>query len=588
MFLKCRERRKNGKIHRSWSVVESQRFAGGKVAHRHVLYLGEINDRQRAAWDQTIAVIDERDGEARQIALFPHDRTAPPGEVEALNVRLNELRLSRPRQWGACWLADELWQKLKLDAFFAERLPVSREGTQWEKVLRILVTYRLLAPGSEWRLHRQWFETTALGDLLGVDARSAQDDTLYRCHDLLLAHKEALFTHLRDRWSDLFGARYEVVLYDLTSSYFECDVPEDESDPRRFGYSRDKRSDCVQVVIALVVTPEGLPLAYEMLPGNTSDKTTLRWMLGKIQARFGAAERIWVMDRGIPTEEILAELRSKDSKVRYLVGTPKGRLTRYEAKLSELPWQEVRKELRVKLLQQEGEVYVLAESQARICKERGMRRRALKHYWRRLAELSKMDHDSRDELMIKLGKAQQKAGRVVTSIVWTIVSDNSILTYGLDREKLRSVRRREGRYLLRTNLGADDPELLWRCYMQLCHVEEAFRTLKGDLGLRPIFHQKPERIEAHLFVAFLAYCLSITLRQQLKAHASGLMPRTIFEKLGALHMLDVAIPTTDGRELLLVRHTEPDKAVALLLSELDLHLPAQPPPKIRYRSTQVM
>ena len=585
MFLKCHERHKDGKTHRSWSIAESRRYAGGKVAHRHVLYLGEINDSQRLKWERSIAVFDERGGDERQLALFPSDRTPPAGGADALQVRLSELTLSHPRQWGACWLADHLWRALHLDDFFGARLPVSREDTDWGKVLRILVIYRLLSPGSEWRLHRHWFGTTALADLLGVDARAVQDDTLYRCHDLILPLKEELFAHLRARWSDLFGARYEVVLYDLTSTYFECDVPTDQADPRRFGYSRDKRSDCVQVVVALVVTPDGLPLAYEMFPGNTADKTTLRGMLKTIRQRYGDAERIWIMDRGIPTEEVLTELHATDINVRYLVGTPKGRLTRYEAALAEKPWQSVRPQLRVKLLPQDGELYVLAESQARAGKERGMRKRKLKAYWKRLAELQ-TQRPPRDALLGKLGAAQHQAGRIATSLVKVEVAADGALTYQLDKAKLLAARAREGRYLLRTNLTADDPELIWRCYMQLCHVEEAFRTLKGDLGLRPIFHQKAERIEAHLFVTFLAYCLSITLRQQLKAHAPGLMPRVVFEKLATVQMLDVRVPTTDGRELLLVRHTEPDRDVQLLLERLGLTLPPQPPPIIRYPAAQ--
>lgn len=580
MFLKCRQRHKNGKTHRSWSIVESRRYGGEKVAHRHVLYLGEINDSQRAAWERTISVIDERDGEARQLALFPADRT-PSSEVDSVQVRLSELSLENPRQWGACWLGDHLWRTLRLDDFFGARLPVSREDTDWEKVLRIIVIYRLLSPGSEWRLHRHWFGTTALADLLGVDQRAVQDDTLYRCHDLILPLKEDLFGHLRQRWSDLFGARYEVVLYDLTSTYFECDVPGDETDPRRFGYSRDRRGDCVQVVVALVITPEGLPLAYEMFPGNTADKTTLQEMLATIRRRYGASERIWIMDRGIPTEEILAELRAADSAVRYLVGTPKGRLTRYEAALAERPWQQVRPQLRVKLLPQEGELYVLAESEARAGKERGMRRRRLKAYWKRLGELQRQ-RPARDLLLRKLGAAQERAGRIATNLVSVEVASDGALTYHLLRDELRAVRGREGRYLLRTNLTADDPELIWRCYMQLCFVEEAFRTLKGDLGLRPIFHQRPDRIEAHLFVAFLAYCLMTTLRQQLRGHAAGLMPRVVIEKLATIQMLDVCVPTTDGRELLLTRRTEPSMDVALLLEHLNLTLPPQPPPKIRY------
>ena len=578
MFLKCSTRKKDGKEHRSWSVVESRRVGRG-VVQRHVLYLGEINDSQRAAWQKSIEVFDEQQGQARQCALFPEDRIPATDAAFAVQVRLNQLQLSRPRSWGACWLGDQLWRDLELDAFFAARLGCSREGTDWEKVLRVLTLYRLLSPGSEWRLHRHWFGTTALADLLGVDERHAQADTLYRGLDGLLAHKDALFAHLRQRWSDLFGAKFDVLLYDLTSTYFECAVRDDETDPRRFGYSRDKRSDCVQVIVALVVTPEGLPLAYEMFPGNTADKTTLRDMLKLIQQRYGTAERIWVMDRGIPTEAVLAELRQSQAKVSYLVGTPKGRLTKLEKELAGKPWQQVREQLRVKLLPQDGEVYVLAESGARISKERGMRRRKLKALWQRLHEIQQQDLP-RDQRLEKLGGARDRAGRAAAALVHTTVEESGQLTFRLDRAKLRTVRQREGRYLLRTNLSADNPELLWRCYMQLVFVEEAFRTLKGDLGLRPIYHHKPERIEAHLFVAFLAYCPSITLRQRLKALAGGLMPRVVFEKLATLQLLDVRVPTTDGRELLLVRRTEPDRDVALLLARLKLTLPPQPPPRI--------
>ena len=578
MFLKCSTRRKDGKEHRSWAIVESRRV-GRSVVQRHVLYLGEINDSQRAAWQKSIEVFDEAQGQARQCALFPEDRTPAAGDTSAVQVRLNQLRLSRPRTWGACWLGDQLWRDLQLDTFFAPRLGCSREGTDWEKVLRVLALYRLLSPGSEWRLHRHWFGTTALADLLGVDERLAQDDTLYRGLDGLLEHKDALFAHLRGRWSDLFGAKFDVLLYDLTSTYFECDAPEKETDPRRFGYSRDKRSDCVQVVVALVVTPEGLPLAYEMFPGNTADKTTLRDMLALIQKRYGQAERIWVMDRGIPTEAVLAELRQSDAKVSYLVGTPKGRLTRLEQELVQQPWQEVRPQLRVKLLPQDGEVYVLAESGARIHKERAMRQRKLKALWERLGEIQRQEL-TRDQRLEKLGAARDRAGRGVAGLVPATVDAAGNLAFNLDRNKLRAARNREGRYLLRTNLNADNPELLWRCYMQLVFVEEAFRTLKGELGLRPIYHHKAERIEAHLFVAFLAYCLSITLRQRLKALAGGLMPRVVFEKLAALQLLDVGVPTTDGRELLLVRRTEPEQDVALLLARLNLTLPPQPPPRI--------
>jgi hypothetical protein len=579
MHLKCRVRRKDGKEHRSWSIVESRRVAG-QVVHQHVLYLGEVNDQQKSTWERALSVFDETSGLMRQMEFLPEDREITASEVDAVQVRLSAMSLERPRQWGACWLADSLWRQLHLDRFFAARLGSTREGTDWEKILRIVTIYRLLSPGSEWRLHRQWFGATALPDLLGVDERAAQPATLYRSLDLLLEHKEALFGHLRERWSDLFGARYDILLYDLTSTYFECDVPEDTADPRRFGYSRDRRSDCVQVMIALVVTPEGLPLAYEMLPGNTSDKTTLLAMLEVVQKRHGHAGRIWVMDRGIPTEASLAQMRASTPPVQYLVGTPKARLNRMEAALAERPWVEVRGQLRVKCVPEDGERYVLTESPERVNKERAMRRRALKKYWKRLGELARLKNPKRDEVLLKLGHAAGEAG-LAARLVQVEVSPAGALTYQLIRDKLRVVRRREGRYLLRTNLTDYNPDELWRYYMQLVFVEEAFRTLKGDLAIRPVYHQKPERIEAHLFVAFLAYCLSITLRQQLRGLAGGLMPRTVLEKLATVQMLDVRVPTTDGRELLLVRRTEPGADVTLLLQQLGVALPVQPPPRIR-------
>ncbi len=578
MFLKCSTRRKDGKTHRSWSIVESRRV-GRRVVQKHVLYLGEVNDRQRASWERAVSVIDETSGECRQLSLIPADRVISAAEVDALPIRLSALRLEHPRQWGGCWLADALWRELHLDTFFAARLGCSREDTDWEKVLRALTIYRLLSPGSEWRMHRHWFATTALPDLLAVDASVAQPATLYRCHDRLLEHKEALFAHLRERWADLFAARYDVLLYDLTSTYFECDRPEAEDDPRQFGYSRDRRSDCVQVVIAMVVTPEGLPLAYEMMPGHTADKTTLPAMIALLKKRHGQIGRIWVMDRGIPTEDALAQMRACDPPMHYLVGTPKARLHRLEAALADRPWVEVRGQLRVKCVPEDGEVYVLTESPARVDKERAMRRRLLKKYWKRLGELAQRKTPERDALLLKLGKAKGEAG-AAARLVTVAVSAAGTLTYQLDRGKLREVRRREGRYLLRTNLADYDPDVLWRYYMQLVFVEEAFRTLKGDLGLRPVFHQKPERIEAHLFVAFLAYCLSITLRQRLRQLSAGLMPRAVLEKLATIQLLDVRVPTTDGRELLLVRRTEPDRDITLLLHQLGLTLPAQPPPKI--------
>ena len=580
MFLRATTRKKDGKEHHYFSVVENKRVSGGRVLQRHVLYLGEINSSQELAWRRSIEVLDEATRAVRTLALFPEDRcegVVPDASI--VRLKLAQLRLERPRQWGACWLALRLWQTLGLDAFWGERLPPTRKGTRFDQVLLVLVAYRLLSPGSEWRLHRHWFERSALADLLGVDAALADIHTLYACHDRLLEHKQALFDHLVGRWRDLFNVRFDVLLYDLTSTYFESDPPADDEDKRRYGYSRDHRPDCVQVVIALVVTPEGFPLAYEVLAGNTRDCTTLQDFLARIERQYGKARRVWCMDRGVPTEEVLAQMRASDPPVQYLVGTPKGRLTRLEQALLEKPWHAARPGVQVKLLAQDGELYVFAESRDRVAKERSMRRRQLKWLWARLNKLSTM-RLTRDDLLMKLGAARTKAPAAWRLIEVEVSKRGASFTYRLDRDKLRQIRRREGRYLLRTNLTESDPAKLWQFYLQLVEVEAAFKTLKGDLAIRPIFHQEQGRIEAHIFIAFLAYCLHVTLGQQLKTHAPGLTPRAVFEKFATVQMIDVYVPTTDGRELSFTRYTQPEPELKLLLQKRKLTLPAQPPPKI--------
>ncbi len=582
MFLRAKIRKKDGKRHRYWSVVESKRVAGGRVVQKHVLHLGEINDSQELAWRRSIEALDLEAGRPRTLALFPEDRSAETlPDASIVRLKLSQLRLCRPRQWGACWLALSLWEELRLDRFWSDRLPASRKGTRWDRELFVLVAYRLLAPGSEWRLHREWFERTALADLLGGDFGLAEIHKLYRCHDRLLEHKEALFHHLTERWRDLFAARFDLLLYDLTSTYFEAEPPFADGDKRRFGYSRDHRPDCVQVVIALVVTPDGLPLAYEVLSGNTADKTTLRDFLARIERQYGKARRVWVMDRGIPTEETLAEMRAADPPVQYLVGVPKGRLSRLERDLVGKPWQEARPGVEVKLLPRDGELYVFAQSLDRVAKERSMRRRQLKGLWARLKELHRMSVNlTRDDLLIKLGQAKAKWPGGWRLVDVEVDPDRAAFHYALDRKKLRKARRREGRYLLRSNLTEGDPAALWSFYLQLVQVEEAFRTLKGDLAVRPIHHQEQGRIEAHIFIAFLAYCLHVTLGRRLKGLAPGLTPRSVFEKFAAVQMIDVHIPTADGRELQLTRYTQPEPELTLLLHRLKLHLPDQPPPKI--------
>ena len=514
------------------------------------------------------------------MALFPEDRCADLADPDIVRIRLSQLSLHRPRQWGACWLAAQLWEQVGLDRFWAARLPVSRKGTRWEQVLQILVSYRLLDPGSEWRLYRHWFEHSAMADLLGTDLAVADIHKLYECHEHLLDHKQELFTHLTAQWKDLFHAKFEVLLYDLTSTYFESDPPFAEGDKRRYGYSRDKRPDCVQVVIALIVTPEGFPLAYEVMAGNTSDKTTLADFLKKIEDQYGQAERIWVMDRGIPTEAVLSAMRAAKPPVQYLVGTPRGRLTQYEKRLAQVPWQVARQGVSVKLLAEGQELYVLAESKDRVNKERAMHRRQLKGLWSRLKQLQKMDL-KRDALLQKLGAALHEYPTGARLVQTTVAPQSAELTFTLNKDKLRQARKREGRYLLRSNITSGrSAEELWQFYIQLTEVEAAFKNLKDDLALRPIYHQLEHRIEAHIFICFLAYCLHVTLRRRLHDLAPGLTPRSVLEKFATVQMLDVHLPTTDERTVILSRYTQPGTDVQLLLQRLKLELPAQPPPKI--------
>jgi transposase len=580
MFLRCNRRKKDGKVHEYWNVVENRRLSDGRIAQRQVLYLGEINASQREAWRKTVEVFDE--GRRRQVALFPVG-SLPGDDVDAIGVRLSELRLERPRHWGACWLALQMWNELALDEFWRPRLLPSREGTPWEKVLKTLVVYRLVDPGSEWRLHRQWYDASAMADLLDADFALAEKNTLYRCLDRLVEHKDALFKFLKRRWGELFGASFDVLLYDLTSTYFESDTPRGAEDLRQYGYSRDKRGDCRQVVIALIVTPEGFPLSYEVLAGNRNDNGTLSDFLDRIESHYGHARRIWVMDRGIPTEESLAKMREMGAA--YLVGTPKGRLSRLEKSFLGRPWQTVREGIQVQHLDAEEDAYVLVQSDARIGKERGMRRKRLRRYLDRLRALQGQKL-TRDQLLMKLGAARQEAGRAASLVHVTLpkgepdTESTAALAYRLDRDKLRQVRRREGRYLLRTNLVAHDPGELWTFYVQLTEVEQAFKELKHDLSVRPIYHHDENRIVAHIFVAFLAYCLQVTLKARLRVRAAGLTPREALAQFKTMQMVDVCIPTSDGRELVLSRYTQPQVEQRMLLDQLCLRLPEQPPPRI--------
>jgi transposase len=562
------------------------------VHQKTLLYLGELNDSQQTAWTKALEVFNADSGQTETRSLFPSDRTPPPTDAPALSLCLEGYELSRPRQYGAWWLACDLWRQWGLDQFWAGKLAPSREGTDWARLLQVSVAYRLIAPGSEWRCHRQWYDLSAMGDLLGPDFHWGGKDQLYLVLDRLLEHRTALFTHLQGRWKDLFAAKYEVLLYDLTSSYFEGQA--EEIPKAQFGHSRDHRSDCRQVVIALVVTPEGFPLAYEVMPGNTSDKTTLKEFLAKIETQYGKAQRIWIMDRGIPTEEVLAEMRAADPPVHYLVGTPRARLRQTRSQWESLAWQKLKDTVEVKLFQENQELYVLAKSGGRQEKENAMRRKKLAQLLRSLRGMRR--ETSRDRLLQRVGAAKFKAGRAAKLVEIQLpapapasqknkaqktqkVAPGS-LRFRLNKTALADSEFYDGHYLLRSNLRDREPEWLWRLYMLLVEIEAVFKSFKNDLGLRPIYHSVEPRVEAHIFVCFLAYCLHLTLKQRLQALAPGLTPRAVLETLAGVQMLDLQVPTSDGRWLMMSRYTQPEEAVALLLGRLQMKLPEQPPPRL--------
>lgn len=588
MFLRQNKRRKNGKTHRYFSVVENRRTGSGTTTQRQVLYLGEINDSQQEAWRQTLKVFDEDRRQYCELSLFPDDRPLPPGALDAISVKLDQMQLRRPRSFGDCWLGCWLWERLQLSSFWNTQLLDERGEVPWTRVLQLLVVNRLIDPGSELAIHRQWFLQSAMDELLEVDFAAAGKDRLYRCLDRIIEHKDSFCQFIAGRWKTLFDTSFDVLLYDLTSTYFEglCGkIPK-----ARHGYNRDGRGDCRQVVIALVVTPDGLPLAYEVLAGNSADKTTLSQFLAKIEQMYGKARRTWIMDRGIPTEATLKEMR--EAGTQYLVGTPRSMLSKLEQSFADRPWHQVHESMQVKLAQHEGEFYVLAHSDQRQLKEKAMHRRRFKAYGRGLHALRRRcrpgqrNRISRDTLLGRLAVLKQQAGRMSAAVVVHIPDEGQRPTpqnfhYQLNAEFSRDSLERDGSYILRSNASQSDATTMWSMYMQLTFIEAAFKSLKSDLAIRPIFHQLQHRVEAHLFVAFMGYCLMAALRKHIEPAAPGLSPRAVLEQLGAIKMVDVCLPTSDGRWLIMPRYTEPEPEQLMLLEKLGLTLPAQPPPRIR-------
>jgi hypothetical protein len=577
MFLKTHRVHKDGKEHVYYSLCESLRVSRSRVVQRTVLHLGELNTTQTEQWERTIQAVQE-DGQRQQLRLFTDREGQAPAAQDVAEVLLSSLVVRRPRRFGECWIGCRLWEELGLRAFWEEVLKEQRGEVSWAKVVELLVVNRLCAPRSELSVHEKWFPQTAMDQLLDADVRVAEKDRLYRCLDRMLAHKEALEKHLAQRWRDLFGGSFDVLLYDLTSTYFEGQALEVEK--ARRGYSRDHRPDCLQVLLALVVTPEGFPLSYEILAGNVRDEGTLEAALEAMEQKYGQARRIWVFDRGVVSEGNLQALRGRQAQ--YVVGTPRSQLKQYEQKLLSGTWEEISKEVKVQLLAEGDETFVLAQSQDRAKKEAAMRWGQIRGLMRDLVCLQRsLRHGTikdPDKVLMRIGRLSERwpRGWVYVAVKWR----EGCLSWEWDRQALKLAGLRDGAYLLRTNLKDRTSQALWKMYVQLTEVEEVFRTMKSHLALRPIWHWVGPRVEAHVMVAFLGYCLWVCLKQKLKAAAPSLTPWQLLDQFSRIVQVEVWFKLRAGGAICLPRITQPEPAQAVLLQQLGWRLPEQPPPKI--------
>jgi transposase len=578
MFLRRHQRTKDGKPHSYWSLVETVRTPDGP-RHRRLCYLGELNESGQARWLKTIQVFNAQ-GESRQLKLFPSEVEPPEDDPAVARVRLDKVRLERTRRFGDCFLGLELWRRLELDRFFQSALdrPAEPVDVPWSRIAALLAINRLCAPGSELAIEERWYPSTALDDLLHIEPGKINDTRLYRCLDRLIPHKTSFERHLVERYGELFAAQYDVLLYDLTSSYVEGAAQKDPMMQR--GYSRDHRPDCKQVVIALIVNVEGFPLSYETFDGNRADVATLGIVLRMVERKYGKARRVWVFDRGIISEENLEALRRRGGQ--YLVGTPRTKLKQFEqALLESRGWEQVRPEVEVKLVPtpQGEETYVLCRSTARREKELAIRSRfsqrlekGLKALAQRVAQGRLKD---RAKLERRVGSLLARHPQVADLYAVKITERGGRLqvNWKLRQERQAWQQAREGAYLLRTNLPASEPEQLWKSYIQLTEAEVAFRALKSELSIRPIFHQLERRAKAHIMVAFLGYALWVTLKHLLIRKRSHLSPAKALHLLSTLHSADIILPTTDGREIRLRRITTPSREQQLLLGQLGIRLP---------------
>jgi len=584
MYLRHSTRRKDGKTHVYWRLVRSVR-RGRRVVQETVAQLGELDAEGRARAAVLARQISGRAGQNSQGKLFE-----PNGPMEAAAVRLDAVRLERSRSFGSVWLGWVLWQALKFDELLGGLLPRGREVVSWAEVTAILVIARLCEPSSELHVAERWYRTTALEDLLGVPSESVYEERLYRTLDRLLPHKEAIEAHLVKRLGELFEIDYDLLLYDVTSSYFEGVA--DAAIAQR-GYSRDHRPDCVQVNIALVVTREGMPLGYEIFPGNRVDVTTVEEIVSIMEARFGKANRVWVMDRGMVSAENVAWLN--ETGRRYVIGTPKAELRRWAKQIEDKSdWRHIREDVEVKVCRgPEGqETFLLCRSASRVEKERAMHERFAKRIEEALDRLGRRIERSKKPLdrgviERQIGRLLGRNSRAAGGFSISITEDDALssglkLTWRHRPEWQDWARLSEGVYILRTNIADWTDEALWNTYIQLTEAEAAFRIQKSDLALRPIWHHKEGRIKAHILVCFIAYALWKTLQQWQSRAGLGHAPRTIFEEFSRIHAADIVLPLADAKkgELRIRCVVRPDREQAILLQHLGLTLPERlrPPP----------
>lgn len=573
MYLRYTTRKKDGKVHRTWRLVRSVRI-GRRVIQQTVTHLGELDEAGRL---RARALARALIGEPEQAQLFDDGTTE-----KTLGVRLKGVRVENGRQFGQVYLALALWRACQLDRFAAERMPAGKEEVPWDKMAAVLVIARLCEPSSELHIAEDWYRRTALSDLLQLNDALVNKDRLYRALDQLLVHKAALEAHLSRRVGELFAADNDVLLYDVTSTYFEG-MAEGNPQAQR-GYSRDHRGDCKQVCIALVVTFDGFPLGYEVFAGNTHDAATVQQIVESMEARHGTVGKVWIMDRGMASAQNVSWLRQTGR--RYILGTAKSELRKWAPELADKThWREIRAGIEVKLCAApdgEQETFILCRSRDRLEKEKAMHERFSRRIEQALAKLQARIAKSkkrlnRDVLNRQIGRLlernQRSAARFAIELKPADNPAGCVLEFAVQERFDQWAALSEGTYVLRSNVTDWSDEKLWKAYIQLSQAEAAFRIQKDQLGIRPIWHQREDRVQAHILVCFLAFVLWKTLELWQARAGLGNSPRTLLEELARIQAHDVILPTQAHGEIRLRCVTQPDAAQAALLDRLGIVLP---------------